>query len=67
MQGWINPFKKGDRVAIRPGVKKQGSRHGVVACEPRSHNLVIIIWDGNRSPSSAYHIDLVEHAAPPRS
>lgn len=57
-----NPFKKGDRVALRPGVKKQGIRHGVVTVTPRHSNLITVVWDGTKSPST-YHIDLIEHTA----
>lgn len=63
---WENPFKKDDRVTLKPGVKKRGARHGVIATKPRSHNLVCIIWDGTKSLST-YHVDFLERAAVSRS
>lgn len=57
-----NPFKKGDRVRIRPGWKKQGARTGTVHVANRP-NLVTVIWNGTKSPST-YHIDLLELANP---
>lgn len=59
-----NPYKKGDRVMIRPGIKKLRSRHGTVYAAPRKWpNLVRVIWNGTRTPAT-YHIDLIELDTP---